>query len=66
VIVGQNEGFSLRFISFLQLCKRMCKGCKFYAILVLNEKGVAEGLENLPVVREFVDVFPKELPGISP
>jgi hypothetical protein len=29
----------------------------------LNEKGVVEGLENLPVVREFVNVFPEELLG---
>jgi hypothetical protein len=44
----------------------MCKGCKLYAILVLNEKGVEEGLEHLPVVKEFVDVFPEELPGMPP
>jgi hypothetical protein len=43
----------------------MHKGCKIYAILALNEKGVVEGLEHLPVVREFVDVFPEELPGMS-
>jgi hypothetical protein len=40
----------------------MRKGCNLYAILVLNEKGVAEGIEHLPVVREFVDVFPEEFP----
>jgi hypothetical protein len=44
----------------------MRKGCKLYAILVLNENGVAEGLEHLPVVREFADVFPEELPGMPP
>ena len=44
----------------------MCKGCKLYAILALNEKGVAEGLEHLLVVREFPDVFPEELPRIPP
>jgi hypothetical protein len=44
----------------------MCKGCKLYAILALNDKGMAEGLENLLVVREFVDVFPEELPGFRP
>jgi hypothetical protein len=44
----------------------MHKGCKIYVILALNEKGVAEGLEHLPVVREFVDVFPEELPGMPP
>jgi hypothetical protein len=52
VIVGGNQGFFLRFISSLQLRKSMCKGCKIYLILALNEKGVVEGLEHLPVMRE--------------
>jgi hypothetical protein len=39
---------------------------QLYAILALNEKGVAEGLEHLPVVKEFVDVLPEELPRMSP
>jgi hypothetical protein len=34
-------------------------------IFALNDKGMTEGLENLLVVREFVDAFPKELPGLS-
>jgi hypothetical protein len=66
MIVGRNQGVSLRFISSLELWKSMHKGCKLYAILVLNEKGMAEGLENLLVVREFMDVFSKELPGFPP
>jgi hypothetical protein len=66
VIVGRNQGVSLRFISSLQLQKSMHKGCKLYEILALNDKGMAEGLENLPIVREFADVFPEELPGFSP
>jgi hypothetical protein len=65
MILGQNQGVSLRFISSLLLWKSMCKGCKIYVILALNEKGVVEGLEHLLVVREFVDVFPEELPGMS-
>jgi hypothetical protein len=42
----------------------MSKGCNIYAILALNKKGVVKCLEQLPVVREFVDIFPKELPGM--
>jgi hypothetical protein len=42
----------------------MRKGCKIYAILALNEKGVVEGLEHLPAVKEFADVFPEEFPGM--
>jgi hypothetical protein len=44
----------------------MRKGCKLYAILGLNEKGVADGLEHLPVVREFVDIFLEELSRMPP
>jgi hypothetical protein len=66
VIVGWNEGVFLRFISSLQLREIMRKGCKIYAILVINEKGVEEGLEHLPVVKEFAEVFPEELPGMPP
>jgi hypothetical protein len=66
VIVGRNQEVSLRFISSLQLRKSMRKGCKLYAIPALNKKGVAEGLEHLPVVKEFADVFPEELPGMPP
>ena len=44
MIVGRNQGVSLRFVSSLQLRKSVRKGCKLYAILALNEKGVAEGL----------------------
>jgi hypothetical protein len=61
-----EQGVSLSFISSLQLWKSMRKGCKLYAILVLNEKGVVEGLEHLSVVREFADVFLEELPGMPP
>jgi hypothetical protein len=44
VIVGRNQGVSMRFISSLHIQKSMCKGCKLYAILALNDKGEAEGL----------------------
>jgi hypothetical protein len=63
VIVGRNHGISLRFVSSLQLGKIMRKGSKLYTILALNEKRVAKGLEHLPVVKEFANVFPEELPG---
>jgi hypothetical protein len=51
---------------FLTAKKSMHKGCKLYVILVLNDKGVAEGLEHLLVMREFADVFSKELTRSPP
>ena len=60
MIVGWNHGIYLRFIASLKLQKSMCKGCNLYVILALNEKGVAEHIEYLSVVREVADVFPEE------
>jgi hypothetical protein len=64
VIVGWNQGVSLRFISSLKLQKSMRKGCKLYAILALNEKGVVEGLEHLPGGERVCGRLPEELPGM--
>jgi len=44
----------------------MCKGCKLYTILALNEKYDAERLEDFPVVSKFVDFFPGELLDLPP
>jgi hypothetical protein len=64
VIVGRNQGVSIRFITSLQLQKNMCKGCKMYAILSLNEKGDTKRLEEFLVVSKFPNFFLEELPGI--
>ena len=52
----------MSFISSLQLQESMCKGCKLYEILALNEKGVEKDIKHLLVVREFANVFLEELP----
>jgi hypothetical protein len=64
MIVGQNQGVSLRFISSLKLRKSMYKVGNLFAILALNENRVAEGREHPPLVRNLVDVFLEELPGM--
>src|ERR1041385_8959794 len=38
---------------------------QIYALNALNAAPL-EGIENVPIVREFLDVFPEELPGIPP
>eukprot|EP00253_Pinus_taeda_P026631 PITA_26631 len=43
-------------------------GCQIYAIQVgyANSKNKRATLENIPVIQEFVDVFPEEIPGLPP
>ncbi|GJW53926.1 putative reverse transcriptase domain-containing protein [Tanacetum coccineum] len=44
---------------------------KYHARIICNEKvmekkSVEKGLEDIPVVREFLKVFPEDLPGLPP
>ena len=42
------------------------KGCEAFLALILDSKREQVNLENIPVIREFLDVFPEELPGVPP
>ena len=42
------------------------KGCEAFLALIFDSKRGQVNLENIPVIREFPDVFPKELPGVPP
>ena len=42
------------------------KGCEAFLALVLDSKREQVNFENIPMIREFPDVFPEELPGVPP
>ena len=42
------------------------KGCEAFLALILDSKREQVNLGNIHVIREFPDVFPKELPGVPP
>ena len=42
------------------------KGCEAFLALILDSKREQVNLENIPVIREFPDVFPEEFPGVPP
>jgi len=51
-----------------QLGRCIRKGCQIYAIQVgyANFKDRTTTLDNIPVIQEFVDVFPEEIPRLPP
>eukprot|EP00253_Pinus_taeda_P003078 PITA_03078 len=62
-IQGIKREVSLRYISVMQMKHCLRKGCQAYVIQeVSQEKGPSLG--QYPVLAEFPDVFPKELPGL--
>ena len=59
---------TVRNISALQLKRVVRKGCKAYAVTVTNEENINMidklKLEDIPVLKEYLDVFPKEISGL--
>ncbi|KAJ8765251.1 hypothetical protein K2173_011931 [Erythroxylum novogranatense] len=55
-------------VSAMQAQKLLRKGCETYLAFVLDspKEGGKDKLLDIPVVNEFPDVFPEELPGFPP
>nr|GEZ09722.1 reverse transcriptase domain-containing protein [Tanacetum cinerariifolium] len=67
---GSNNGTHLNIISCTKTRKYLLKG---YPISLANittktikDKSEEKRLENVPIVRDFSEVFPKDLPGLPP
>ncbi|XP_070010346.1 uncharacterized protein [Nicotiana sylvestris] len=63
---GDNIVPKGRFISYLKAAKMIKKGCIYHLVQVTNTNAEAPCLESVPIVNEFPDVFPNELPRIPP
>jgi hypothetical protein len=64
---GIQKPVSVRQISTLQMKKYCRKGCSLYAIQVLESvENDKPNLEDHPILREYKDVFPEEVPGLPP
>ena len=73
--LGEKQGMQgimrpvqIRPITASQLAKCIRKGCHIYAIQVgySNSKDKTATLESIPVIQEFIDVFPEEIPRLRP
>ena len=55
-----------KVISAMEARCFMRKGCESFLALILDSKREQVNFENIPVIREFLDVFPKELLRVPP
>ena len=55
-----------KFISYLKARKMIRKGCLYHLVRVHDLEAESPTLQSVPVVNEFPDVFPNELPGLPP
>ncbi|GKC42518.1 putative reverse transcriptase domain-containing protein [Tanacetum coccineum] len=72
IIRGDNcdGGSKLNIISCTRTQKYIEKGCQVYLAQVTSKKAEDKSeekrLEDVPIVREFLEVFPEDLPGLPP
>lgn len=66
VFFGSNSPRHSCCLSMTQARKMLRKGCVGYLCHVVDTQRVGTSLDQIPVVQEFVDVFPEELSGIPP
>ena len=56
----------IKLVSALRAHKLLGKGCEGFLCHAIKTESAGPSLEDIPVVREFPDVFPDEIPGLPP
>ncbi|XP_071695493.1 uncharacterized protein [Rutidosis leptorrhynchoides] len=63
---GERGGFGCPLISMMKARKSIVKGCDTFFAYVIDAKKEKKMVADIPVVRDFPEVFPDELPGLPP
>ena len=66
IFKGDRRGTPRRLISALQARRLLMRGCQGFLAHVRELDSHVREPASVPVVREFLDVFPDELPGLPP
>ena len=66
IVHGVRSSLMSNVISAMQARRLLRKGCEAFLALMFDFKRGQIELENIQVVKDFLDVFLEELPGIPP
>ena len=61
---GEKKGTALNLVSCLKASNYILKGCHAILAHVKEIKSDEKRIEDVPIVREFPEVFPDDLPGL--
>nr|GEU74409.1 putative reverse transcriptase domain-containing protein [Tanacetum cinerariifolium] len=64
IIQGDQSKTRLNLISYIKTKRYISRGCQVFIAQVMEKKSEEKQLEDIPVVREFLEVFPEDLPGL--
>jgi len=63
---GRRSEMGVKLVSVMKAHKLLGKACDGFLCQVVKTKDAESSLVDIPVVREFPDVFPNEIPGMPP
>ncbi|GJV73388.1 putative reverse transcriptase domain-containing protein [Tanacetum coccineum] len=66
IIQGDRSKTRLSLISCIKTERYVSRGCQVLVAQVMEKKSDNKRLEDIPVVREFPEVFPEDLHGLPP
>ncbi|KAA3464255.1 DNA/RNA polymerases superfamily protein [Gossypium australe] len=66
VMIGKRRDYLSNLVSALKAEKMVRKGCEAYVVHVRALEAKDAAIGDVRTVREYVDVFPEELPGLPP
>ncbi|GJS96430.1 putative reverse transcriptase domain-containing protein [Tanacetum coccineum] len=66
IIRGDQSKTRLNLISCIKTERYISRGCQVFVAQIMEKKSDEKRLEDIPVVREFLEVFPEDLPGLPP
>ncbi|GJZ17250.1 hypothetical protein Tco_0553373 [Tanacetum coccineum] len=66
VIEGDRNNSRLKIVSCIKVRKYIEKGGELFLAQVTEQEPKEKRLEDVPVIRDFPEVFPEDLPGLPP
>ncbi|KAJ9567011.1 hypothetical protein OSB04_002977 [Centaurea solstitialis] len=65
-VYGDKPKRDIKIVSFMKMRGHLRKECVAFMAHVIDTKAKEKRIQDIPVVREFPEVFPEELPGLPP
>ncbi|KAJ9557088.1 hypothetical protein OSB04_011702 [Centaurea solstitialis] len=65
-VYGDRPKRDIKIVSFMKMRGHLRKECIAFMAHVIDTEAKEKRIQDIPVVREFPEVFPEELPGLPP
>ncbi|XP_031101850.1 probable serine/threonine-protein kinase roco11 [Ipomoea triloba] len=63
---GATNRPGIKLVSAMEIVKHVVNGQEAYLCMVKDLNALEDAIEQIPMVKEFPDVFPEEIPGMPP